>query len=169
MTSGRVWIALGTNLGDRHAALDQALSQLGHTLRIEATSSRWETAPVGPHEQGAFLNMVIRAETSLAPADLLSLCLSIESDMGRDRATTTRWGPRIIDLDLLLMSSPLLLEAPGLTLPHPRLHERAFVLAPITQIDPDLVHPVKERTMASLLRDEIQANGPLAGRCERVD
>lgn len=168
MSVDLAWIALGSNIGDRGAALDEALGHLRGAMVIEASSSRWETAPVGDVDQATFLNMVVRVETKRSPQELLSLCLGIESQMGRDRRTQHAGGPRRIDLDLLLMRGCPTLEVPGLTMPHPRLHDRAFVLAPLVELNADLHHPALGRSMGALLDDEIDRHGPLAGRCDRV-
>jgi 2-amino-4-hydroxy-6-hydroxymethyldihydropteridine diphosphokinase len=167
MNGHRLWIALGSNQGDRAQAIASAIEGLAEHLELEAVSSLWETAPVGDVDQAAFLNAVARCTTRCTPATVLLHCLSVEASLGRVRDEARRWGPRVIDLDLLLMGN-VIVDVPGLTLPHPRLQDRAFVLAPLAELDSDLEHPVTGRTMAAMLQACIEADGPLAGRCDRV-
>ncbi len=164
-----LWIGLGSNIGDRAAAIKEAIVQLRalDALSVEAQSDVWETAPVGNVDQGPFLNAVVRVKSARAPWAILQDCLHIESGMGRIRTDDRRWGPREIDLDMLLHSL-LVIDEPGLQLPHPRLSERAFVLAPFAQIDPAVVHPLLGRTIDTMLKQEIERHGSLEGRCVRV-
>ncbi len=151
------YIALGSNLGDRQAVIDAAvrdISQVDGTRLIEL-SSILETAPIAPDESqrslgGAYLNAVAEIETELPPRELLNRLLEIEQRHGRVRRDDERWGPRTLDLDLLLYGD-LVLDEPGLTVPHPRLHERDFVLRPLAEIAPHLVHPTLGRTVQYLL------------------
>ena len=133
------WVALGANLDDPRTTLRRALRWLDALpqTRVQATSSFHRTAPVGP-PQPDFLNAVVRLETRLSPLDLLSALQTLERAAGRQRLV--HWGPRTLDLDLLLMGHDgrTTITHPSLTLPHPRLHQRAFVLAPLAEIDPDL-------------------------------
>jgi 2-amino-4-hydroxy-6-hydroxymethyldihydropteridine diphosphokinase len=136
-TAPTAFLSLGSNQGDRAWLLGQALERLGRLpgVQVVAVSSLYATAPVGREDQPEFLNAVAQVRTSLAPRELLTACLQIEAGLGRIR--TERWGPRPIDLDLLLHGEARLAED-GLTLPHPRMTERAFVLAPLAEIAPDL-------------------------------
>jgi 2-amino-4-hydroxy-6-hydroxymethyldihydropteridine diphosphokinase len=142
------YIALGANLGDRDAALRAAIARLGALGVVEAVSPFFDTAPVGYTEQPRFLNAVARLRTDLPPRDLLRGLLAIEASLGRVR--TIRWGPRAIDLDLLLYDD-VIIDAPELVVPHPRLHERRFVLEPLATLAPDLTHPLLKRTVSALL------------------
>jgi 2-amino-4-hydroxy-6-hydroxymethyldihydropteridine diphosphokinase len=142
------YIALGSNLGDRMGTLRAAVQRLETLGCITGVSSLYETEPVGYLEQPAFLNAVVALETALAPVDLLRALLGIERDLGRTRSFPD--APRTLDLDLLLVDD-VTLETTELTLPHPRLHERTFVLVPLAELTPELVHPVSGQTMRQLL------------------
>ena len=134
------FVGIGSNLGDREANLGQAIELLSAEDGIEvvAVSEIRETDPVGPVEQGPFLNGAVKVDTSLGPRELLDRLLSLENRLGRVRSE--RWGPRTIDLDLLLYGGERVDEA-GLTVPHPRLHERRFALEPLLDLDPALEIP----------------------------
>lgn len=130
------YVALGANLGDREASLRDALNRLAAEpgVTLHRMSPIYETAPVGYTEQPSFLNMVVRVATELPPIELLRRLLAIEREMGRVR--DIRWGPRNIDLDLLLVGETSM-DTPELTLPHPRMGERAFVLVPLRDVWPE--------------------------------
>jgi 2-amino-4-hydroxy-6-hydroxymethyldihydropteridine diphosphokinase len=137
----RAYVGLGANLGEREATMRAALDALDAVdgVRVVAVSSFRETDPVGFLDQPRFLNAAAAIETDLAPRELLEAMLAIERSLGRTR-DGPRFGPRTIDLDLLL-SGDELVDEPGLTVPHPQLHERAFVLEPLAELDPGLVVP----------------------------
>ena len=146
-------IALGSNLnssfGNPQANLREALRRLASLGTVTAVSSFHATDPVGYLDQPRFINAAALLETSLPPLDLLHALLAIEHTMGRDRTNAPPKGPRIIDLDLLLYGN-VILQTPELTLPHPAMHERAFVLAPLAEIAPNMLHPAQQRTIAQL-------------------
>ena len=145
------YIGMGTNLGDRAAALRSAVEELGRRkgVRLKDASSVYETAPVGVTDQPDFLNAVLRIETDLSGRALLELLLEVERVFGRVRKE--KWGPRTLDLDVLLYGDAVLRED-GLLVPHPHLHERAFVLLPLCDLCPDGLHPVLKRTFRELAR-----------------
>lgn len=141
-----VTLALGANLGDRLAALQRAVAVLDDEgVHVTASSRVWETAPVGgPEGQPAFLNAVVRAETSLDPEGVLDAAHAAERALGRERGV--RWGPRTLDVDVLLYDA-LVRADPALTIPHPRMTERAFVLLPLLDLDPDPALPDGRRVL----------------------
>ncbi|MCP4140971.1 MAG: 2-amino-4-hydroxy-6-hydroxymethyldihydropteridine diphosphokinase [Chloroflexi bacterium] len=145
-----IYIALGTNLGDRAENLRSAIDSLSPELRVTQESTVYETPPWGYEDQPAFLNMVIEAETSLEPRALLDFLKKRESDLGRVK--NFRNGPRQIDLDILFYDD-LVLNEEMLIIPHPRLHERAFVLVPLADLIPEFEHPLFKKSVAALLKD----------------
>ncbi len=150
-------VGLGSNLGDRAATIRRAIEELSGLprSRLVASSSLHETASVGGVPQGPYLNAAALIETSLSPRELLGQLLRIERAAGRDRAKEQRWGPRTLDLDLILFAARIISE-PDLKVPHPLMHERMFVLEPLAEIAPRAVHPVLNRTVIEL-RDAFSA------------
>ncbi len=141
------YLGLGSNLGERRDNLDRALKFLSQRLRLERVSSIYDSEPVGNIAQPRFLNLACQASTTLSPPGLLALAKGIEAKMGR---TGGSGAPRIIDIDILLYGDHII-ETPELVIPHPRLTERAFVLVPLVEIAPELVHPVNGKTVRKLL------------------
>jgi len=153
-----VILGLGANLGDPVRQIGEAVAALREWVRIDRVSSVYRTEPVGFRDQPDFYNVVAAGRTELAPQELLHAVLSLEAAMGRLRGV--RDGPRAIDIDLLDHGGRVM-EAPGLTLPHPRLHQRAFVLVPLAEAAPEWRHPVHLQTARELLST--------AGARERVE
>ena len=149
MAFNTVFLGLGSNLGDRGANVQQALTDLERWgVKVILSSSLYETEPVGNIDQPRFLNMTVKASTDRSPEDLLTVVLSIERSLGRVRRG--KWGPRTIDVDILFYGDRVVGES-GLVIPHPRLHERRFVLEPMNEIAPDFVHPVLKKSIKELL------------------
>ena len=146
-----VYVGLGSNLGEREAMIRLALEELSRLpqTRLQRASSLYDTEPVGVEEQPHFLNAVAQLETQLPPHQLLWNLMLIERRLGRVR--TQRWGPRTLDLDLLLYED-LVLDDDDLVVPHPELPKRSFVLVPLVELDPMLVHPGTGETMLALLQ-----------------
>jgi 2-amino-4-hydroxy-6-hydroxymethyldihydropteridine diphosphokinase len=144
----KVFFSLGSNLGDRMENLRLACQGLADHLGSLKTSPVYETEPWGFANQPAFLNMAAAANTSLAPLELLDLIKRLEQDLGRE--PTFRYGPRKIDIDILFFGI-LVVNTPGLQIPHPRMAERAFVLVPLADLAPDHIHPTLFRTVSEML------------------
>jgi 2-amino-4-hydroxy-6-hydroxymethyldihydropteridine diphosphokinase len=152
-TRANAWLSLGANVGDPAATIGQALGKIGRLpdTRIVDISPIYRTAPVGYTDQPPFLNLAISVRTELAPEEIVSACRTIERDLGRqDRP---RWHEREIDIDLLIYDQ-VLISRPGLTVPHPRMNGRAFVMIPLGDIAPDLIHPVTGESIAAI-RDQL--------------
>lgn len=148
----QAYIALGTNIEPREEHLMQALDllEVNEHISIQKKSSIYETAPVGYQDQADFLNMVLELQTSLSSMELLEVCQQIEKELGRKR--DIRFGPRTIDLDILTFNYENS-TVERLIIPHPRMHERAFVLIPLAEIAPDFVIPVHKKTVEAFLEE----------------
>jgi len=143
-----VYLGLGSNLGDRRSNLAAALRLLDECARVERISSVWESEPVGPPDQPEYWNLVVRVRTGLDAGPLLMELKRIERRLGR--TFSVRWGPRVIDLDILLYDR-LVSQEPDLVVPHPRMLERAFVLRPLAEVEPNLTHPETGERIADRL------------------
>lgn len=132
----RIFLGIGSNLGDREASLQEAVEMISGKVRILKVSSLYETEPVGYLDQPWFLNLVLEGETDLLPRELLSFTQSVEQAM--KRVKTIRWGPRTIDVDILLYEG-VTMDSPELTIPHPRMKERNFVMVPLLEIAPEIL------------------------------
>lgn len=148
--SSLAYLSLGSNLGDREGNLRQAMQRLGRIGPLRAVSSIYATEPVELTDQPEFLNCAVVLETTFPPQDLMQQLLAIERAMGRKRVQ--KKGPRTIDLDILLFGD-LLVNTPELTIPHPAMQHRRFVLEPLAEIAPQLHHPVLKKTMVQLLKE----------------
>ena len=161
----KVYIGIGSNLGDRRKNINAAINCLKQEklLNLTKQSSLYETEPVGGPPQRKFLNGAIELETDASPRDLLEKLKAIERKLGRDSNKANpapgwvKWGPRTIDLDILLYDN-LILEEPGLTIPHPLFHKRIFVLRPLAEIAPEAKHPVLKTTVKELLLEIVGKN-----------
>jgi 2-amino-4-hydroxy-6-hydroxymethyldihydropteridine diphosphokinase len=143
-----VYLSLGSNVGDREAQLQDALAKLAAVGSVVATSSFYETEPVEFTRQPWFLNCAIALETNKTPEQLMAAILRIEEEMGRRRVQ--KKGPRAIDIDILLFDNTIV-DSKELTIPHPAMHQRRFVLEPLAEIAPELLHPVLKKTIGELL------------------
>jgi 2-amino-4-hydroxy-6-hydroxymethyldihydropteridine diphosphokinase len=143
-----VYLALGSNLGNRLMNIKQAVSALSPQLEVQAKSYVYETPPWGYEDQPKFLNQVIKAKTYLEPERLIKHIKRLEVTLGRKDSFQN--GPRLIDIDILFYDD-LILNTSSLVIPHPRLHERGFVLLPLMDIDPDLVHPVNQKSVREMM------------------
>ena len=148
------YVGLGSNLGEREENLRAALTRMERELGPLRSSGFRETKPVGVIDQPKFVNAVAEVRTELPPRELLELLVAIERELGRDRRKERRWGPRLIDLDLLLYGDEVI-DEPGLTIPHPRLAERRFVLEPLHELAPDLMLP-DGRAIRDLLAMQVE-------------
>lgn len=147
----KAYLSLGSNEGDREQWLQQALALIGSRCgTVVKTSPIYQTAAWGNNDQPDFLNMVLQLETTMNELQLLNAILDIEISLGRRR--TVKWGPRTIDIDLLFYNDEVI-HVPGLTVPHPFIHERRFILAPLADIAPQHVHPILHKTIAQLLTE----------------
>ena len=149
-----VYLALGSNMGNRLANLKAAISNVTPQMTVKKKSSVYETPPWGFKEQDAFLNLVIKVETYLEPEPLLRHLKRLEAALGR--VPNFQNGPRVIDIDILFFDN-MIMNTPPLVVPHPRLHERAFVLVPLAEIEPDFIHPILQRPINKILDDVDQS------------
>ncbi len=148
----RVFLSLGSNIGDRAATISQAVSLLSMSqkIKIVKTSSFYETEPWANKEQGWFVNAAVALDTDFSAMELLQYCQNIELELGRIRKKDEKWGERTIDIDILMYDDKIISNGPTLNIPHPLMHLRAFVLVPMLEVKADLVHPVFNKTISQL-------------------
>ncbi len=144
------YIGIGSNLGEKESNCRKAIELLSRAGRVVRVSSFYCTEPVGYRDQESFINAVAEVETEMSPIELLAVCHMIENDLGRSRLF--RWGPRSIDLDILLYGDAVVNES-NLSIPHPFLSVRRFVLAPLCEISPEITHPISKKTISHLLHE----------------
>jgi len=151
----KAYLCVGSNIGDRVGYLQQANILLKDTagINVLASSSIYETEPVEIKDQEWFINAVLEIETTVDASSLLQECLRIEKQLGRDRSSEKRWGPRTLDLDILFYGKEIL-SSESLQIPHPRMHERAFTLVPMLELNPDFEHPIIKKTIFEI-HDEL--------------
>ena len=145
------YLCLGSNSGNRLQFIEQAISliNLAENIKIIRSTALYETEPWGVKKQNWFLNIIVEIKTDLSPQDLLLKCKRIEKTLGRNRDKEQRWGERIIDIDIILYNKDVV-NTDMLTIPHPRMHQRAFVLVPLLELIPDFIHPVLNKTISDL-------------------
>ena len=151
------YIGIGSNLGTPEKNCTDAIKKISHTkdIKVIARSSFYKTEPIGEIQQNWFINSVVKIETGLPPIDLLSTLLGIESVMGRVRKE--KWGPRLIDLDLLFYDN-IVFKKKGISLPHPEIQKRKFVLTPMSEISENFIHPVLKKTIKTLLQESLDTS-----------
>jgi 2-amino-4-hydroxy-6-hydroxymethyldihydropteridine diphosphokinase len=152
------YLSLGSNVGDREGNLREAIRRLGELGTVSKVSSLYETEPVDYAEQPWFLNCAVELDTDLSPQEFMRGTLDIERAMGRDRDGAQPKGPRTIDIDILLFGDAVI-DQPHLKVPHPAMHKRRFVLAPLAEIDAEVIHPVLERSIGELLDELPNSSG----------
>jgi 2-amino-4-hydroxy-6-hydroxymethyldihydropteridine diphosphokinase len=157
------YLSLGSNIGNRESHLGDALARLRALGRVGAVSSLYETEPVEFTDQPWFLNCVVLLETNATPAQMLANLLAIEQEMGRVR--NQKKGPRTIDIDILLFGEAIV-DSPELTIPHPAMHQRRFVLEPLAEIAPEIQHPILKETIRRLLEE--LPEGPAVRKLQRA-
>lgn len=148
------YLCLGSNSGDRLKLVEQAVSllNLAENVKLVRTSALYETEPWGVKDQNWFLNLAVEIKTDLSPEDLLLKCLSIEKTLGRNRTHEERWGERPIDIDIIFYEKKII-DSQILTVPHPQMHKRAFVLVPLLELIPDFEHPFLKKSISELYDD----------------
>ena len=152
----RVFLSIGSNMDDRAANIQHAVGLLAMSdkIKIVKTSSFYETEPWGNKNQNWFVNAAVALDTELSPVELLKLCQSVEMQLGRNRVNQEKWSERTIDIDILMYDN-LVMSNDILSIPHPYMHKRAFVLVPMLEVKSDLVHPVFKKTISELY-DELE-------------